>query len=286
MTQIISSLLDYSSHYDVYFIDLWGLTHNGKEPFPSAIDVFKKLKEQGKTLIVISNAPRVPDMVRHLLKTNMNIDTDQLFDSIITSGLVCRQHIEKKYKGQKLYHIGPERDFNLYENLCESVPLNEADFVLLTGTEGWETSTADFTEVLTEIAHLRLPVLCANADKYVYIGDSKYICAGALAAQYQEITKNLNLKDGTDLIIFGKPYPEVFDLAMQEAAHFQTHLDKNRIIMLGDSLDTDIAGANQYGIHSLFTHSGVHKNESWDALEVKMEEPNLNPIFSIQGCLK
>ncbi len=286
MTQIISSLLDYSNLYDVYLIDLWGLTHNGKEAFPSAIDVFQKLKEQGKTLIVISNAPLLPDMVKQLLQTNMNIDADHLFDDVITSGLVCRQHMETHYKGQKLYHMGPERVFGLFENLCTSVPLDEADFVLLTGTEEWTTSAAEFTEVLTKIAHLRLPVLCANADRHVYIGDSKYICAGTLADQYIEITKELNIQDEINLIIFGKPYQEVFDLAIQEASRFQNHLDKNRLIMLGDSLHTDVAGANQYGIHSLFTLSGVHQHEPWNDLEKKMINEKLNPTYSMKGCLK
>lgn len=169
MTHIISSLLDYSNLYDLYLIDLWGLTHNGKEPFPTAINVFKELKLQGKTLIVISNAPRLPSTVKHLLQTNMNINADQIFDGMITSGLLCRQYIKQTYMGKKLYHIGSQNDGDIYEDLCKTSTLKNADFVLLTGTEGGYNSTESFTEVLTQIAQLRLPVLCANPDQYVYV---------------------------------------------------------------------------------------------------------------------
>lgn len=286
MTQIISSLLDYSHLYDVYFIDLWGLTHNGKEPFPSALHVFKELKKQDKTLIVISNAPRLPDMVKLLLQKNMHINADEFFDGIITSGLLCKQHIEQNHKGQKLYHVGPERDRGLFDQLCESVTLKEADFVLLTGTEGWNESADDFNDILTQIAQLKLPVICANADQYVYVGESRYICAGALAMQYLKICRQLEIDGQSLLITFGKPYLGVFHHALEMASQFQTQIDKNRIIMLGDSLYTDVQGANKYGIHSLFTHSGVHQHESWDILEKKMQEPHLNPTYSIQGCLQ
>lgn len=70
------------------------------------------------------------------------------------------------------------------------------------------------------------------------------------------------------------------------AEQFQTQIDKNRIIMLGDSLQTDIKGANLYGIHSLFTLSGVHQYEPWNDLEKKMINKNLNPTYNMQGCLK
>ena len=90
-------------------------------------------------------------------------------------------------------------------------------------------------------------MLCANPDKMVFHGKEKHLCAGAIAEYYQTI--------GGRVIFVGKPYPKVFERCMDIA----TPDKKNKTIMIGDNLETDILGANNFGIHSMLIASGVHE---------------------------
>jgi len=44
--------------YDVFFFDLYGVTHNGVKIFPGIINILKKIKNLKKKVVFISNAPR------------------------------------------------------------------------------------------------------------------------------------------------------------------------------------------------------------------------------------
>ena len=61
----IKTIID---QYEVYFIDLWGVIHNGVKLFDNAINVISKLKELEKKIVLISNAPRTNSSVKIFLK--------------------------------------------------------------------------------------------------------------------------------------------------------------------------------------------------------------------------
>ncbi|MES2252149.1 MAG: TIGR01459 family HAD-type hydrolase [Pseudomonadota bacterium] len=266
----IDSLMDIADRYDVFLIDVWGVTHNGVKPFPNAILAYEKLKAAGKTLVILSNAPRLPGVTRTRL-SDMGID-DTLFDDVMTSGLECYQALRDRpnafYQklGPKLHHIGPDRDRTVFEGLpythVESIA--DADFLLITGTDGWETTTDAYHERLTHAHSRNLPAVCANADKLVQNGDQLVICAGAIADAYRTL-------GAESIYTHGKPNTDVY-LAAHALANIkrQEEVPLSRVIMLGDSLATDIRGSNVYGIDSVFTLTGVHAgttSETWPALQ-------------------
>ena len=265
----ISSLSEIADRYDVVLIDVWGVTHNGVKPFPNAIAAYKKLKACGKTLVILSNAPRLPDITRQRL-SDMGID-DTLFDDVMTSGLECYQALRDRpnafYQGlgEKLFHIGPERDRTVFEGLPYTRVHNvdEADFLLITGTDGWETTADAYIERLTHAHNRKLPAVCANADKLVQNGDQLVICAGAIADAYRAL-------GAQSIYTHGKPNTDVFKAAHALGnAKRQEDVPLSRVLMLGDSLATDIRGSNLYDIDSVFTLTGVHAGttpEMWPAL--------------------
>ena len=89
----ITSFENIASSYEVYFIDLWGVIHNGIKLFDNAIKVLKKLKDQNKKIILISNAPRTNKTVKKFL-TNLKFDLD-LINLLVTSGDVTRHYIQE-----------------------------------------------------------------------------------------------------------------------------------------------------------------------------------------------
>jgi HAD superfamily hydrolase (TIGR01459 family) len=275
----ISSLVSIADQYDIILIDVWGVTHNGVKPFPNAIAVYQKLKAMGKTLVVLSNAPRLPGVTRERL-SDMGID-DTLFDDVMTSGLECHHALRDRpnafYQGlgDKLFHIGPERDRTVFEDLpyaCVNA-VEDADFLLITGTDGWETTTDAYTDRLTRALNRNLPALCANADKLVQNGDQLVICAGAVAEAYR-------VMGAKDIYTHGKPNADVFKAAHALAnAKRQQDVPLSRVLMLGDSLATDIRGSNVYGIDCVFTLSGVHAGTTLAMLPELFETYQAVPTY-------
>ena len=71
-TKIIKGLSQIQSKYDAFFIDLWGVIHNGVEVYPEAIKVLENLNKLNKRFVLISNAPRPSKSVeRYLINLKM-----------------------------------------------------------------------------------------------------------------------------------------------------------------------------------------------------------------------
>ncbi|HVC57667.1 MAG TPA: TIGR01459 family HAD-type hydrolase, partial [Stellaceae bacterium] len=124
-----------------------------------------------------------------------------------------------------------------------------ADFILNTGPAGWDDTLDDYAAVLRQSRERDLAMVCANPDLVVIHDGKPALCAGALAEAYEA--------QGGRVRWHGKPYPSVYQscLALLGIA------DRRRILAIGDSLRTDIAGAAGAGIDSLLIAGGIHAGE-------------------------
>src|SRR5205085_7794832 len=151
--------------------------------------------------------------------------------------------------GRRMFHLGPDRDRNIYEGL-DLQPVEEpaaADFVLNTGPDYRSpTDLGVYEGTLRECAAARLPMICANPDLEVIRGGEPVICAGALARRYEEI--------GGDVRWIGKPDPAVYGPALEIIG-----LPRGEVLAVGDALRTDIAGAASAGIDSCWVLGGIHR---------------------------
>jgi HAD superfamily hydrolase (TIGR01459 family) len=152
------------------------------------------------------------------------------------------------FKGT-VFEIGPNRfpDTLPKGEFINAENLSQAEWILNAGPDSEDNQLSDYNELLTMAQKRNLPMLCANPDKIVFHGKEKHLCAGGIAEYYQSI--------GGHVIFVGKPYPKVFERCMD----FATPETKNKTIMIGDNLETDILGANNFGIHSMLIASGVHE---------------------------
>src|SRR6476660_5026607 len=119
-------------NYDAVLSDVWGVVHNGVAATPPACETLARFREQGRTVVLISNAPRPGTQVRKFLD-HLEVP-HSAYDAIVTSGDVTRDVVAKR-AGQKVYLIGPERAHSLYAGLDVrrfSKP-EEADDVVCTG---------------------------------------------------------------------------------------------------------------------------------------------------------
>ena len=273
----IHGLREIAANYEAYIFDLWGVVHDGITPFQCSIDVMKKLKSQGKTVLILSNSPRRIDTTSEHLR-GMGVGKE-LYDGIYTSGEDCydrlrlRDHPWHQKLGQNLFHIGPERNLCTFEGLgyATAQAPSEANFVLLSGTDGWCIALDPFYKALQSCLIWDLPMVCANQDLSIQREGKKYICAGSIAKHYEN--------KGGNVFYHGKPSPDMFERLLISN---NVTTPKNKIVMIGDSLLTDIPGASAFGIDSLLITSGIHWNECVN--EQTFSRFNAFPTWITERC--
>jgi HAD superfamily hydrolase (TIGR01459 family) len=250
--RIISALADISDHYDAVLCDVWGVIHNGRAAYQAACDALARFRALGKPVILISNAPRPNSVIPGQLQA-LSVRRDA-WDAIVTSGDATRAEIEKR--GPRGYKIGPSKDEGLYEGLpVDFQPIETADYVICTGLrDDLSEPPESYRDELAALAARSLPFICANPDRVVQFGGHLIPCAGALADIYEEI--------GGPVIMAGKPYSPIYELTIAKAQEVAgTALAHNRLLCIGDGVQTDVAGAHAQKLDCLFVAGGIHAAE-------------------------
>ena len=251
--RFLNGFAQLASEYDGFVLDLWGVIHDGVNAFPHAVDCLAHLREAGKKTLLLSNVPRPNDAVRAMMR-RMGIE-DELYTDILTSGEAVRRALQSPPDdwwaalGQRVFHLGPDRDKPVLEGLPLISVANpaEADFVLNTGPDDHRNPSDmnEFEPVLQDCARHRLPMICGNPDLEVIRGGVRVLCAGSLAIRYEEL--------GGDVRSLGKPDPAIYAPVLAQLA-----LPKSRVLAVGDSLRTDIAGATAVGLATCWVLDGLH----------------------------
>ena len=120
----LSSIVD---NYQLFYVDLWGVVHNGVIIYKEAIKALKEISKKNKDFILLTNAPRPNNTVINFLK-NMGLDQSKC-KKVSTSGEVALKYLKSKYKGLKFFHVGPPRDFDLFKSF-EEFKVNNLDLFL------------------------------------------------------------------------------------------------------------------------------------------------------------
>jgi HAD superfamily hydrolase (TIGR01459 family) len=242
-----------SPNYDVVLSDVWGVVHNGVNGWPDACDALARFRRAGGVVILISNAPRPGK--RLIPQLDGFQVAREAYDGILSSGDVTVSEMKAR-AGQPVCHIGPARDYTLFDGLdAPRVPAEQARYVVCSGLFNDDTETPDdYRPVLSVMRERRLPMICANPDVVVERGDRLVYCAGALADLYGEM--------GGEVTYAGKPYPPIYARALAEAAAIRgKETPLARVLAIGDSVRTDLAGAKRLGVDCLFITSGIHAEE-------------------------
>jgi HAD superfamily hydrolase (TIGR01459 family) len=251
--RFVERLRDLVDGVEVVLSDIWGVVHNGLESFPDACAALRSYRSQGGTVILITNAPRPADSVRRQLR-KLGV-SDGTYDAIVSSGDLTRHYVAD-HPGRKVFWLGPERDNSIHRGLDPVLsPLEDADYIICTGLIDDETESAeDYREMMQKARERKLTLICANPDIVVERGDRLIYCAGAIAELYREL--------GGDVIFYGKPHRPIYERAMALALERRGHaVGLDRVLAIGDSVRTDLAGAHGFGIDCLFVTRGIHSEE-------------------------
>lgn len=270
------ALQNLHDRYDCIVCDVWGVLHNGKSIWPDAANALTNARMEGVTVVMITNAPRPQGPVQRQLD-NMNCP-EGVFDDLVTSGDVTR-HLVSEIKGP-VYHIGPERDYTLYEGLNVSfAEPEEAAGIVCTGLfDDYNEHPDDYRERFEHYIDLGLPLICANPDIVVEVVDKLLWCAGSLAREYRKM--------GGETKIVGKPHKPIYEEAIRRAEKIRgSSINRSRILGIGDGLPTDVLGAKNNGIDCLFVTNGIHAANytsgevNVDALNSFLSENDAAPAY-------
>jgi len=257
--KLISNINEIENNFSAFIIDIWGVIWDGLELYKNAKSTLEKLKENNKNVILLSNAPRRSKTVKDRLY-RLGI-SDKLYSDVISSGEVCRELFLKNTReidklGKDYYFIGQSDDRNILEKLPlkEQIDIKNSNFLIVCGTRDFDHNLNYYIEELNEGLALNLPLICANPDKIVVRKNGDILtCAGAFADYY--------LSKGGKVKYFGKPYKEVYLECIKNFKKLNPDLNKKQILVIGDSFETDILGANEFKVKSVLIAEGIHKRD-------------------------
>ncbi|KAG6668432.1 hypothetical protein I3843_01G161700 [Carya illinoinensis] len=249
--------------FKAWFLDQFGVLHDGQKPYPGAISTLEKLASTGSKMVIISNSSRRASTTIEKMKS-LGFDPS-FFMGAITSGELTHQYLQRKDDawfaalGRSCIHITwSDRGLISLEGLDIQVVENveEAEFVLAHGSEALghpsgaaiPTKLVDLEKILERCAAKRIPMVVANPDYVTVEARDLRVMPGTLAAKYE--------KFGGEVKWMGKPDKIIYEAAMAIAG-----VDASDSIAVGDSLHHDIKGANQAGIQSAFITCGIHATE-------------------------
>ena len=239
-----NGLRSIAENYDIFYIDLWGVVHNGINLHKNALEALKEITKAKKQYVLLTNAPRPSKTVKFSLE-RMGMKSE-IREKVYSSGEAALGYLKKNLLNIKFYHLGPSKDYDLFldfkKNKTENV--KESSYLLCTGL--FEEQGEDlnyYKELLKD--HINKKMICTNPDLIVDKGEKRELCAGSVALIFEKM--------GGEVIYFGKPFPEVYNQAINN--------EGKRVLSIGDNLNTDIKGANLLNFNSLIISNGVHRNE-------------------------
>ncbi|MGE5514636.1 MAG: TIGR01459 family HAD-type hydrolase [Bacteroidota bacterium] len=251
--RMIHGLSEVAAGFDGFILDLWGVIHDGVEAYAGARDTLAALRAAGKKTLLLSNAPRRADALVEQL-ARMGIGRD-MYDCVLSSGEAVHMELARRTDpfyaalGHQIYHMGPERDENVFAGLdLVPVDIDHADFILNTGPWDLNETVEDYVPKMQAGLARKLPMICANPDHVVIRQGKPIVCAGALAARYAEMGGVVSMR--------GKPDPAIYANALEMLG-----MERNRVLCVGDALHTDVKGANGAGLRAVFVTQGIHAAE-------------------------
>ncbi|MCP1830984.1 HAD superfamily hydrolase (TIGR01459 family) [Bradyrhizobium sp. USDA 4532] len=249
----IAGLHAIADRFDHVLLDQWGTLHEGLAVFPAALECVARLREAGKRILILSNSGKRAGSNQRRLAT-LGLPPDA-YDGVLSSGEVTWRGLHAREQapfaelGRACFLISRDGDRSIVDGTDRVVVSNmrEADFILLGGLDDDAAEPERWREPLATAAARQLPMLCANPDLVMFGVAGLIPAPGALAAFYHSL--------GGTVLFVGKPHPPMFAAARDQLGR----PPPDRILVIGDSLDHDIAGGRTAGMLTLLIGSGAHR---------------------------
>lgn len=270
-----SPFLTIAQNFKAVFLDSYGVIKNYKGVIDGVGETIRFLRENGIVLRVLTNdASRSQEQQSaNFLKLGLEIDPSE----IITSGMMAKQFLQHKILDGKIAYLGTENSAQyILQSGLEHVAVRDVNFdaideisaFVFLDDEGFDWNT-DINKTVNILNKKNIPVIVANSDKLYPVSKKDVsIATGGIAQLVESI---LNKK----FIHFGKPDSQMFMYAFDQINQFGS-FSKNEVLMVGDTLHTDILGGNKFGVKTLLVLSG---NTRADNAELQISSTGIIPDY-------
>jgi len=252
----LSSFKEIVKNYKVVFFDSYGVLRNYKGIFAGVKEMFEFLDSQEIVSFLITNdASRSPkDLAAQFQAQGISSLTD---DKIISSGMLAREYIQRKITGGTIVYLGTENSANYIKmDGVKTISIHDVDLdqdddyqlLVLLDDEGYDWNR-DLSKTVNLLRRYTMPIIVANCDTtYPLSKDKVAIATGGVANMLEPLVQKVFIR-------FGKPDSQMFSFAFDHIQRFGT-IGKHEILMVGDTLQTDILGGNKFGIDTCLVLTG------------------------------
>ncbi len=271
------------SKYKVVFFDAFGVLKNYKGLIPGIENTFNYMHEKGIDYFILTNdASRSP---QQLAERYQKLGISRISeDKIVSSGMLAKEYLRLKVKKGSVAYLGTEQSAHYIEtNDLKTVPISklnlddmdEISALVFLDDEGFDWNH-DINKVVNLLRLRNIPAIVANTDyAYPVTKLEVAIAVGSLADMVENIV-------GKKFIRFGKPDAQMFNFALEHALSNGTQVRKEDILMVGDTLITDIIGGNKFGLDTVLVLTG---NTLRDQADLRIQTPGIIPTYICESAV-
>ncbi len=270
----LENILD---NFDALLLDAYGVLNIGSSLIPGITKTLEKARQKNITLLVVTNGASNNSFKKRdqLASLGLEFSNDEIISSRETAEIFLSLNQPKGPLGV-LGNVGNNfkipnlRCFELEQDLDMFDEMNS--FILL-GTLHWDTV---WQEILFNSLNANpRPLFVANPD-LIAPHEKNFSMEPAYYVSHL-------IKNGIHLPFWlGKPFPTIFELAINRLNELSgRYIPLSRIGMVGDTLHTDVLGANSFGLKSiLMTKHGLFKNTDVGSV---IRKTNISPDYIVES---
>jgi HAD superfamily hydrolase (TIGR01450 family) len=270
------SFLQIASTFKAVFLDSYGVIKNYNGLIEGVPQAIESLREKGIAIRILTNDASRSQEQQAEGFYKLGLKSIQ-FHEIITSGMMAKQYLQHKILHGKIGYLGTENSAQyILQSGLEHIAVKDINlddinditaFVFL-DDEGFDWNY-DISKTVNLLRRKNIPVIVANSDKlYPVSKNDVAVATGGIA----KLVENMLTKK---FIHFGKPDSQMFMYAFDELNQFGT-FNKNEILMVGDTLHTDVLGGNKFGVKTMLVLSG---NTRADHADAQIDASGIIPDF-------
>jgi len=252
-TQNFKQVVD---EYKVIFFDAFGVIKNYMGLVPGIEKTFAYLEANNKPYYIVTNdASRSPvQLAESFHKMGL---TAIRYDHIISSGMLAKEYLDLKVHNGIVAYLGTANSAHYIEtsglhtlpvSMVNESNIDQVNALVLLDDEGFDWFK-DLNKSINILRRRNIPTIVANTDTaYPLNINDVSIAIGGIATMMESIV-------GKKFIRFGKPDSQMFMFAY-DLVREQMTIGKKDILMVGDTLHTDILGGNKFGFDTVLVFTG------------------------------
>ena len=269
--------------YSVFFFDAFGVLKNYKGLIPGVVDTFAYLREREKLVFILTNdASRSP---QQLAESYWRLGlTDIMPEMIVSSGMLAREYLQLKVDHGTVAYLGTENSAHYIETAdLKTLPISELTLenigevsaLVLLDDEGFDWNI-DINKAVNLLRRRNIPAIVANTDATYPVSKNRLaIAIGGIADMLESIV-------GKQFIRFGKPDAQLFMFAYERVQELLPTVTKRDIVMVGDTLRSDILGGNKFGLDTVLVLTG---NTASHEAELRIQATGIIPTYVCESVV-